>query len=61
VVVVAALTEELVFLAAQAVQASLSSLMLALNEAQAAQSHQSVETPFTHSQLQALTLPNLIF
>jgi hypothetical protein len=43
------------------VQASLSFPTLAHNEAQAAQSHQAVATPFTHSHHQALTLPNLIF
>ena len=45
----------------QAAQASLSFPTLAHKEAQAAQSHQLVATPFTHSHHQALTLPDLIF
>jgi hypothetical protein len=43
---------------AQAGQVLSSFLTLALNEAQAAQSHQLVVTPSTHLQLQALTLLN---
>jgi hypothetical protein len=53
-VAVAALLETV----AQVAQAYSLFLTLAHNEAQAAQSHQAVATQFTHSQLQAHSLPN---
>jgi hypothetical protein len=56
-----ALVELLMEAVAQVVLAYLSFPTLAHNVAQAAQSHQAVATPFTHSHHQALTLPNLIF
>ena len=58
------LEAEAVVLVAQVAQAVLelsSSPTLVLNVAQAAQLHQSVATQFTHLQVLALTLPNLIF
>jgi hypothetical protein len=47
--------------AQQAAQVLSSFPTLAHKEAQAAQSHQAVATPFIHLHHQALTLPNLIF
>jgi hypothetical protein len=51
VVAVQVTTQEVVVILEQAVQASLSFHTLAHKEAQAAQSHQAVATPFIHSHL----------